>query len=308
VPVGVIAFLLTRPIVAESRREGVERRFDAFGAFVVTAGLAIFVYAISRAPVVGWGAFRTIGLIVLSGVLIATFVFWEARAPEPLMPLRIFGNRLLSSANATGFLQSASMFANFFVLTLYMQNVLHYSALQAGVAFVATAGTAVLTAGLSQALVTRIGPKPVMVTGLAMLVVASLWYTRLPVDGHYPVDMLPAFVVYGAGIALSFIPVSIAALAGVAPREAGLASGLINTSQQIGGAIGVAVVSTVAASHTDSLLASGTAPAVALTEGFQRGFWVITLVGAAALAVALLFVRHLEPQAAEAALEGAPIA
>jgi EmrB/QacA subfamily drug resistance transporter len=308
VPVGVIAFLLTRPIVAESRREGVERRFDAFGAFVVTAGLAIFVYAISRAPVVGWGTFRTIGLIVLSGVLIAVFLFWEARAPAPLMPLRIFGNRLLAAANATGFLQSASMFANFFVLTLYMQNVLHYSALQAGVAFVATAGTAVLTAGFSQALVTRVGPKPVMVTGLALLVIASLWYTRLPVDGHYPVDMLPAFVVYGAGIALSFIPVSIAALAGVAPYQAGLASGLINTSQQIGGAIGVAVVSTVAASHTDSLLASGVAPAVALTEGFQRGFWVITLIGAAALAVALFFVRQVEPQAAEAALEGAPTA
>jgi EmrB/QacA subfamily drug resistance transporter len=306
VPVGVAAFLITRSLVSESRQEGRGRSFDAPGAFFVTGGLALFVYAISRAPVVGWGTFRTIGLIVLSAVLIAIFIAWEARASEPLMPLRIFRNRLLAAANATTFLQSASMFANFFVLTLYMQTVLQYSALQAGLAFLATAGTAVVVAGPSQALVTRIGVKPVLVTGLALIVLASLWYTRLPVHGHYPVDMLPAFVVYGAGIALSFIPVTIAALAGAAEHEAGLASGLVNTSQQIGGAIGVAIVSTVATSHTESLLSKGTAANVAATEGFQRGFWGITLVGAAALAVALVFVRREEVPAGEVAMEGAP--
>jgi EmrB/QacA subfamily drug resistance transporter len=306
VPVGIVAFLLTRSVVAESRRRDVARQFDALGAFVVTAGLAILVYAISRAPVVGWGSFRTIGLIVLSAALIAVFLAWEARTSAPLMPLGIFRNRLLSAANVTGFLQAASMFANFFVLTLYMQTVLGYSALQAGGAFLATAGTAVAVAGPSQALVSRLGPKPVMVTGLAMLVIASLWYTRVPVDGHYPLDLLPAFVIYGAGIALSFIPVSIAALGGVSHEQAGLASGLINTSQQIGGAIGVAVVSTVAASHTDSLLSSQTPPNVALTEGFQRGMWVVVLVGAVALAVSLIFVRRQEAEHAEAVLEGAP--
>ena len=306
VPVGVIAFLLTRSIVAESREETAEREFDIPGAVMVTAGLAIFVYAISRAPVVGWGTFRTIGLIVLSAALILAFLFWEYRERAPLMPLGIFRNRLLSAANATSFLQSASMFANFFVLTLYMQTVLGYSALQGGAAFIATAGTAVAVAGPSQALVTRLGPKPVMVTGLAMIVLASLWYTQLPVEGHYFWDLFPAFVIYGAGIALSFIPVSIAALGGVAPHEAGLASGLINTSQQIGGAIGVAVVSTVYASRADTLLSAGTPPNVAFTEGFQRGFWVITLVGAAALAVALIFVRRQELPAGEPVLGGAP--
>jgi EmrB/QacA subfamily drug resistance transporter len=306
IPVGVIAFLLTRAVVAESREETAERDFDALGAVVVTGGLALLVYAISRAPVVGWGTFRTVALIVLSAVLLAVFLVWEWRERNPLMPLGIFRNKLLSSANATMFLMSGSMFANFFVLTLYMQTVLHYSALQAGGAFVATAGTAVAVAGPSQALVTRLGPKPVMVAGLTMIVLASLWYTRLSVDYHYFPDLVFAFVLYGAGIALAFIPVSISALAGVAPQEAGLASGLINTAQQIGGAIGVAVVSTVAATRTDDLLNAGTAQNVAFTEGFQRGYWVVVLVGAAALAVALLFVRQVEPQAAEAALEGAP--
>jgi EmrB/QacA subfamily drug resistance transporter len=308
VPVGVVAFLLTQRIVSESRGLDVPRQFDAVGAFMVTAGLAVLVYAISRAPVVGWGTFRTIGLIVLAGALIAGFVAWEARATAPLMPLDIFRIRLLSAANATGFLQAASMFANFFVLTLFMQTVLGYSALQAGGAFLATAGTAVLTAGPSQALVSRLGPKPVMVTGLVLLVVASLWYTRLPVDGHYFPDLLPAFVIYGAGIALSFIPVSIAALGGVSHEQAGLASGLINTSQQIGGAIGVAIISTVAATHTENLLASGSAPNVALTEGFQRAMWVVVLIGAAALAVAIAFVRREEAAGAEVALESAPTA
>jgi EmrB/QacA subfamily drug resistance transporter len=306
VPVGILAFLLTRAVVAESREETAERNFDALGAVVVTGGLALLVYAISRAPVVGWGTFRTIGLIALSAAMIAFFIFWESRERNPLMPLQIFRNRLLSSANATMFLMSGSMFANFFVLTLYMQTVLHYSALQAGGAFLATAGTAVLVAGPSQALVTRLGAKPVMVAGLTMIVLASLWYTRLAVDYRYFPDLVFAFVLYGAGIALAFIPLSIASLAGVAQHQAGLASGLINTSQQIGGAIGVAVVSTVAATRTDDLLSAGTGQNVALTEGYQRGYWVVVLVGAAALALALLFVRQVEPQQAEAALEGAP--
>ena len=303
VPVGATALLLTRRLVDESRVEpvaGTERSYDVPGAVLVTSGLALLVYAIARAPFVGWGTFRTIGLIIASLALLAAFLLWEARAKAPLLPLGFLRDRLTAAANTTSFLLSGSLYANFFVLTLYMQEVLRYSALQAGLAFLATAGTAVVVAGAAQALVTRIGVKPVLVTGLVLLVLASLWYTRLPVDGKYPTDLLLPYIVYGAGIALSFVPVTIAALASAPEEEAGLASGLFNTSLQIGGAIGVAIVATVANSHTNDLLAAGRAPAVALTEGFQRGFWVVTLIGAAALLVAIVFIRKEEIRVPEA--------
>jgi MFS family permease len=309
VPIGLAVVAFGGPTIPEGRGTLAHRHFDVTGALLVTGGMVALVYGIVRTDVLGWGSAGVLVPLVVGVVLLIGFGLVEGRlAKAPLMPLGIFRNKLLSSANATMFLMSGSMFANFFILTLYMQTVLHYSALQAGGAFVATAGTAVAVAGPSQALVTRLGPKPVMVAGLTMIVLASLWYTRLSVDYHYFPDLVFAFVLYGAGIALAFIPVSISALAGVASQEAGLASGLINTGQQIGGAIGVAIVSTVAATRTDDLLNAGTAQNVAFTEGFQRGYWVVVLVGAAALAVALLFVRHVEAQAAEAALEGAPSA
>jgi EmrB/QacA subfamily drug resistance transporter len=300
VPVGVLAFLLTRRLVDESRVEVEERRFDIPGAVLVTSGLALLVYAITQAPQVGWGTSRTIGLVVVSLVLLVLFIAWEARAKAPLMPLGFFRDRLMAAANGTSFLLSASLYSNFFVLTLYMQGVLQYSALQAGLAFLATAGTAVLAAGAAQALVTKIGVKPILLIGLVLLVVASVWYTRLPVDGKYPSDLFIPYIVYGIGIAFSFVPVTIAALAGAPEEEAGLASGLINTSQQIGGAIGVAIVSTVAFTRTGDLLAAGKAPALAATEGYQRGFWVVALVGAAALLVAIVFIRRDEVTVPEA--------
>ena len=223
------------------------------------------------------------------------------------MPLGFFRDRLAAAANGVGFLLSASLYSNFFVLTLYMQEVLHYSALQAGLAFLATAGTAVLVAGVSQALVTRVGVKPILVIGLVMLTVASIWYTRLPTDGSYGVDLLVPYIVYGAGIAFAFVPMTIAALAGAPEEEAGLASGLINTSQQIGGAIGLAIVSTVATSYTTDLFKQGKSQAVALTEGFHRGYMVIVVFAAVALLVSLVFIRRDEVLAtvpeAEAALE-----
>ena len=306
VPVGILAFLLTRRLVDESRVDVADRQFDIPGAFLVTGGLALLVYAITQAPQVGWGTFRTIGLIVAAVVLLVLFIAWEARAKAPLMPLGFFRDRLMAAANGTSFLLSASLYSNFFVLTLYMQQVLHYSALQAGLAFVATAGTAVLAAGAAQALVTKIGVKPVLLVGLVLLVLASLWYTRLPVDGSYPSDLLIPYIVYGIGIGFAFVPVTIAALAGAPEEEAGLASGLINTSQQIGGAIGLAVVSTVVFTRIGDLLAVGKAPAVASTDGYQRGFWVVALVGAAALLVAIVFIRRDEVTVpdAEPAMEG----
>src|ERR687888_781611 len=235
VPVGAVVLALTPRIVRESRREGAERHYDALGAGVVSGGLALFVYTISRAPDVGWGTARTILLLIASVALLVGFLINERRIHDPLMPFHIFRVRTVTGANAVGFLLGAVIFANFFLLTLYVQDILHYSPLKTGVTFIATAGTAVVSAGVAQALTTKVGAKPIIAIGLALLTGAMVWYSQIPVHGKYASDLLPGYLLVGVGIAFAFVPVSIAALAGVAEREAGLASGLINTSQQIGG-------------------------------------------------------------------------
>jgi EmrB/QacA subfamily drug resistance transporter len=306
VPVGAIVLLLTPFYVRESRRTDVVHDYDVTGACSVTAGLIVLVYAISEAPAVGWGTFRTIGLIALSGVLLLFFLVWEYRfAERPLMPLGIFRVRLVAAANLGGFLLAGGMYGTFLLLTLYMQQVLQLSVLQTGVAFLATAGTAVVMAAPAQALTTRLGAKPVLVTGMTLLVAGCLWYTQIDADGSYPVDLLPGFLAVGIGIPFSFIPITIAALAGVSHDDAGLASGLINTSQQVGGAIGTAVLSTVAFTHSDTLLKQGTPPGEALTTGFQWGFWVAAGIWAVGLLSALVLVRREEVGQAEAVELGA---
>ena len=316
VPVAAIVLILTPIYVRESRREDVVHDYDLPGAISVTAGLIVLVYAISQAPVVGWGTFRTIGLLVFAGALLAFFLIWEWREEEPLMPLGIFRIRLVAAANAVGFLLAGGMYGTFLLLTLYMQQVLRLSVLQTGVAFLATAGTAVVMAGPAQALTTRLGAKPVLVTGMALLVAGCLWYTqispdgsrvvftvkRIAPDGSYPKDLLPGFLAVGVGIPFAFIPITIAALAGVTHEKAGLASGLINTSQQVGGAIGTAVLSTVAFTHAKTLATQGDPAAVARTGGFVWGFWVAAGIWAAGLLASLIFVRREEvaqPEAVE---------
>src|SRR5205085_227873 len=234
-----------------------------------TSSLTLLVYAISKAPDVGWATGRTILLLAAAVVLFAAFVVIELRSQAPLMPFGIFRIRSLTAANVVGFLLGAALFANFFILTLYVQEILHWSALRTGVTFLATAGTTVIWAGVAQALVTRLGPRPVMVAGLLLLAAALLSYTRIPVDGHYWPDLLLGYLVFAVGLAFSFIPVSIAALAGIEPEQAGLASGLLNTSQQIGGAMGVAITTTIFTTRSNDLLASHHSPAAAFTSGFQ---------------------------------------
>ena len=192
VPVGAVVLLLTRRIVPESRREGAERRYDALGAVLVSGGLALLVYAISQAPNVGWGTARTILLLVLAGALLVGFVVNERRVHDPLLPFHIFGVRTVAGANVVGFFLGAVIFANFFLLTLYVQNVLGYSPLKTGVTFIATAGTAVLSAGVAQALTTKFGPKRNIVIGLTLLSAAMIWYSQIPVDGKFLSDLLPA--------------------------------------------------------------------------------------------------------------------
>jgi EmrB/QacA subfamily drug resistance transporter len=294
VPVGAVVLLLTPRIVHESRREDAERHYDALGAVLVSAGLALLVYAISEAPNVGWATPRTILLLIASVALLIGFLVNERRLSDPLMPFHIFRVRTVAGANVVGFLLGAVIFANFFLLTLYVQDILHYSPVKTGLTFLATAGTAVLSAGVAQALTTRFGPKPIIVIGLALLTAAMVWYSQIPVHGKFASDLLPGYLMVGVGIAFAFVPVSIAALAGVVEREAGLASGLINTSQQIGGAIGTAVASTVFATHYKALLKAGRSVADALTHGYGYAFWALAFFGLAAIVAALTLIRREE--------------
>jgi EmrB/QacA subfamily drug resistance transporter len=294
VPIGVAALLLTRRVVPESRLASARRRYDPLGAITVTGGLLILVYAISQAPTVGWTAARTLALLAASAALLAGFLVLEARAEAPLLPLRLFRLKTLAGSNAVGFLLGASFFAFIFIGTLYMQQVLGYSALKTGLAWLAASLTSVALAGLSQMLVTRASAKLVMAAGMVLIGAGIIWAAQVPVQGHFWADLAGPLFVTGAGTAFAFIPVSIGALAGVAERDAGVASGLMNTSQQIGGAIGVAVASTVAATHSRLLLSQGHAATAALTGGFQWALWVCGLVGLAAVPVTFLLVRRTE--------------
>jgi EmrB/QacA subfamily drug resistance transporter len=291
VPIGAAALLLAPRIVPESRLQSRRRRYDPFGALTVTGGLLLLVYALSNAPQDGWASGRTISLLTLAAALVAAFLVLETRVQSPLLPLRIFGLRTVAAANAVGLLLGGSFFAFIFVGTLYMQQVLGYSAIKTGLAWLAASVTSVALAGLSQMLVTRISAKLVMAGGMGLIGGGILWATAAPVHGHFWSDLAGPFFIAGAGTAFAFIPISIAGLAGVAEHDAGLASGLLNTSQQIGGAIGVAIASTVAATHFKTLTDAGIAPPAALTGGFQWALWVSGAIGLAAIPVTFLLIR-----------------
>ena len=302
VPVGAAALALTHLLLRESRDEGA-RSFDVPGAVLVTGGLTVLVYAITQANDYGWSSLETIGLFAAAGALLAGFVGWESRASQPLMPFSIFRLQTLVGANVAGLILGTALFAMFLMLTLYMQQVLGYSPLRTGIGYLAVAGTAILWSAVAAQLVTRIGVKPVLVTGMTLLTAGLLYFTQVDVGGSYVGDLLPGFLLISIGMGFSFVPISIAALAGVADSEAGLASGLINTSQQIGGALGIAALSAVATSTTQDAVASGTPPPVALTDGFEAAF-----IGAAAIAalgvvatLALIRRRDLVDEPVEAA-------
>ncbi len=286
VPVGAVAIALAPLLLRESRAELPHRHFDLAGAASVTGGLMLLVYAMTRATSDGWGSGVTVALLAGAAVLIAGFLAIEARSRSPLLPLRIFRLRTLAAANATIAIVGAVAFSEFFLLTLYLQDVLHYSAVRTGVAFSAFALTVVLASNAAQALVGRVGVRATLVSGLVLSALSVGLLTRLPVHGRYFWDLFPAFVLGGAGMGLSFVPVSIASLAGVDRAEAGIASGLMNTSRQIGGAIGLAAVSTIAATATRGYASSHALPVgggVALDYGFQTALDVLTgllLVGA----------------------------
>jgi len=306
IPVGVVAFALAPVLLAESRDARV-KTFDVPGAVLVTGGLSLLVYAITEAGREGWLAGQTIAFFATSLALLAAFVGWELRHPEPLMRFGILRTKTVSGANVAGFIMGTAMFSMFLMLTLYMQQVLGYSAMKTGVAYLAVAGTAIIWSAVAAQLVTRIGVKPVLTVGMTMLTGGLVYFTQVSVGGSYLGDLLPGFLLIGIGIGFSFVPISIAALAGVQPAEAGLASGLINTSQQVGGALGIAALSTIATSQTSDAVASGAALPDALVDGFTAAFLAGVIIAGLGIVAALTLIRKDEleqvPASAEPALD-----
>jgi len=298
IPVGIVAFALSLRHVPESRDEHEHKSFDVAGAVSVTSGLIVLVYTIVKAQEKGWGSAHTLGFGALALGLLIAFVAIERRSPEPLVRLNIFGVRTIRGANVSMFLVASGLFAMFFFNTLYLQRVLDYSALEAGLAFLPFTAGIIIGAGLSQSLVPRLGAREVPLIGMAMAAAGLLLFLRLAPDGSYLADLLPGMMLMSIGMGLTFVPVTLIATSGVPHDDAGLASGLFNTSQQIGGALGLAILATLAASATSDTLAGVSGEptqadqAQALVDGFHVAYLGSALFVAAGAVLLLLLLRR----------------
>jgi EmrB/QacA subfamily drug resistance transporter len=299
VPIGAAALVLT-PILLTESRDARGQSHDVAGAVLVTSGLVLLVLAITQGRQWEWGSPETIGVFAASAVLLGAFAAWEQRQRDPLVPFSLFRLQTLTAANVAGFIMGTALFSMFLMLTLYMQQVLGYSPIETGVAYLAVAGTSVVWANGAAVAVNRVGVKPALVFGMSLLTVGLIYFTQVSVHGSYWADLFPGFLILGLGIPFAFVPITIAALAGTSPEDAGLASGLINTSQQVGGAVGIAVLSTIAVSTTNDAVASGHRVPVALTDGFVNAFWAGAAIAFAGVLVAIFLVRSrdLRPQEA----------
>jgi EmrB/QacA subfamily drug resistance transporter len=308
IPLGLAALALSPALLRESRASTATRTYDPAGALTVTGALVLVVYALVEAPETGWGSLQTILLLASSALLLAAFALIESRHRAPLLPLRFFRSRTLVGANAVMLLIGALAFAVPFILTLYAQQVLGYSAVEFGVGSVVLAVGVAVGAIVGQAAVLKVGFRPIAATGMALLGAGSLLLTQVSVGGSYFGDIFFGLLVVGPGIGLAFVTATVAALAGVAEREAGLASGLSNTATQIGGALGVAIVTTVAVSRSDDYPAAneGAKPLVVLTEGFQSAFWACVVLAGIGLALALPLLRS-PHRALQERIEGVPV-
>jgi EmrB/QacA subfamily drug resistance transporter len=307
VPIGILAATLAPRLLLESRSEDGTEGFDVPGAVTVTAGLALLVYTVVDAVNVGWGATGTLLRFAGSAVLLAAFVVIERRQRHPLLPFSIFRLRTLRGADIVGLLIGMSLFSMFFFISLYLQDVLKYSAIKTGLSYLPLAVGIIVSAGAGSQLVTRIGFKPVLIGGLLFITAGLLWFSQVPdPGGSFAADVLGPSLLAAFGLGFSFVSVTIGAVTGTKPHEAGLASGLINTSQQVGGALGLAILATIANSRTQSLLSGGERnSAVALTKGYDRAFLVgagFAIVGAI-LATVLISSKDSREQA-EAARRG----
>ncbi len=287
-PIAIVAALLAPRLIAESRSGAATRTFDVAGAVSVTAGLSLLVYTLVDANDAGWGSGQTLGLLAITALLLAVFVAVELRSQAPLVPFGIFRLRTLRAANVIGLLIGMSLFSMFFFISLYLQQVLGYGPLKAGFAYLPLAVTIIISAGVASQLVTKVGFKPVLVSGLVLIAAGLVWFSRVSADGGYVADVLFPSLLAAVGLGFSFVPVTIAAVTGVSDQDSGLASGLINTSQQVGGALGLAVLSAIATNVSGAvdLLPRGE-QAEALTEGFRSAF--LAGAGFAALGAVLAF-------------------
>jgi MFS family permease len=293
VPIGVVTALLARRLLVRDRGEGLRRGADVLGAVLVTASLMLGVYTIVQpAAEYGWTSGQTLGLGAAALTLLAVFLVREATAANPLIPLRIFRVRNVAGANLIQALTVAGMFATFFLGALYLQQVLRYDALQIGLAFLPTTvvmGT--LSLRYSERLITRIGAKSTLLPGLALIAVGLVLFGQAPVDGNYLQHVMPMTIVLGVGVGISFPALTTLAMSGATAQDAGLASGLVNTTVQVGGALGLAVLATLSATRTEALLAAGQTAAVALTRGYQLAFWIGAGLVLVAITVAAAVLR-----------------
>jgi EmrB/QacA subfamily drug resistance transporter len=302
IPVGALVFALCLALLPGSRGPATTGRLDVAGAVTVTAALMLAVYAIVNGNETGWTAGQTLGLLAAAAVLLVVFLGIEARTSSPLMPLGLFRLRNVATSNVVGVLWAGAMFAWFFLSALYLQLVLGYSPLQVGLAFLpANLIMAAFSVGLSAKLVMRFGIRGPLAAGLLLSAVGLLLFARAPVDGGFVIDVLPSMILLGFGAGMAFNPMLLAAMSDVEPSDAGLASGVVNTSFMMGGALGLAVLASLAASHSDSLVASGDGPLAALTGGYHVAF----VAGAAfAVAAAVLAAVLLRPAGSAAAQHG----
>jgi MFS family permease len=300
VPVGVLVVALTLVVIPSAHAPSAKDRLDVAGAATVTASLMTAVYAIVNGNEVGWLAAPTLGLLALSLALLTSFLWIEAHVRSPLVPLRLFRLRNIAVSNTVGVLWAGAMFAWFFLTALYLQLVLEYSPLQVGLAFLpGNLIMGVMSIGLSARLVMRFGIRPPLGLGLLLAAVGLLLLARAPVDGEFAVDVLPSMILLGLGAGVAFNPVLLAAMSDVEPTEAGLASGLVNTSFMMGGALGLAVLASLAASRADDMLSEGQTQLVALTGGYHVAFFVGAIFALVAAALGGFLLRAQAPQAAD---------
>ena len=306
VPVGIAAFVLSLRLIPESRDEHAQRRYDVAGAVTVTGGLMSLVYAIVDAQTAGWGSAKTLGFFGLAAALLISFVVIELRAKSPLVRLSIFRIRSLLTANVAMFLAASGIFAMFFFNTLYLQRVLDYGPLKAGLAFLPFTAGIMVSAGIASQFAPRIGVRPIAAGGFLLTAAGLLLLTQLPVHGSYAVDVLPALLLSSLGMGAVFMTLTLIATTGLDDADQGLASGLFNTSQQVGGALGLAVLSTIATSKTAS---AGGSTANGLVVGFHWAFagGAVVIIAALVVMVVLLRKRHVARIEAQAASEEEPV-
>ena len=303
-PIGIATGVLTTRLVPDDAGIGLDRGADVPGAVLIVAALMLVVYAIVETSNYGWGSARTLGLGALGLALLAAFVARQARATNPLVPLRVFASRTVSIANLMFALVVAGVFGMFFMGALYMQRVLHYDAIEVGLAFLPVAiGIAALALGLAAKLIMRFGAKPTLISGLILVATGLLVFRRAPVSADYVTDLLPAMVALGLGAGLVFPSVVTLAMSAATLEDSGLASGLVNTTRQVGGVLGIAILATLATAHSDALRAHGASDAVALVGGYRLAFTIAAALVLAAIAIGVVLLRPMPAVSVERAPE-----